>query len=79
MYFLDGVVGADGPEDVTATKVADELLNPMGIEVIEDSIFVSSGTSSRSSPTRTATASTTRTRRSPSGPTVATSTSSPSA
>ncbi|WP_251152795.1 family 16 glycoside hydrolase [Cellulosimicrobium sp. Marseille-Q4280] len=41
VYFLDGVVDADGPEDVTVTKVADELLNPMGIEVIEDSIFVS--------------------------------------
>ncbi|WP_083259509.1 family 16 glycoside hydrolase [Cellulosimicrobium cellulans] len=41
VYFLDGVTTADGPEDVTVTKVADELLNPMGIEVIEDSIFVS--------------------------------------
>ncbi|MBD8078433.1 family 16 glycoside hydrolase [Cellulosimicrobium arenosum] len=41
VFFLDGVVDATGPEDVTATKVADELLNPMGIEVIEDSIFVS--------------------------------------
>lgn len=41
VYFLDGVTTADGPEDVTATKVADELLNPMGIEVVEDSIFVS--------------------------------------
>jgi hypothetical protein len=41
VYFLDGVVEADGPEDVTVTKVADELLNPMGIEVLEDSIFVS--------------------------------------
>ncbi|MGB2556269.1 family 16 glycoside hydrolase [Cellulosimicrobium cellulans] len=41
VYFLDGVTTADGPEDVTATLVADELLNPMGIEVVEDSIFVS--------------------------------------
>ncbi|MBD5784808.1 DUF1080 domain-containing protein [Cellulosimicrobium terreum] len=41
VYLLDGVVDATGPEDVTATKVADELLNPMGIEVIDDSIFVS--------------------------------------
>jgi len=41
VYFLDGVVDAKGPEDVTATLVADELLNPMGIEVVDDSIFVS--------------------------------------
>ncbi|MFE7404753.1 family 16 glycoside hydrolase [Isoptericola sp. NPDC057559] len=41
VYFLDGVVDAEGPEDVTTTRVADELLNPMGIEVVDDSIFVS--------------------------------------
>ncbi|PYF96783.1 Glucose/arabinose dehydrogenase, beta-propeller fold, partial [Georgenia satyanarayanai] len=41
VFFLDGVLEADGPEDVTVTKVADGLLNPMGIEVIDDSIFVS--------------------------------------
>ncbi|WP_318243629.1 family 16 glycoside hydrolase [Oerskovia gallyi] len=41
VYLLDGVIDATGPEDVTVTKVADKLLNPMGIEVIEDSIFVS--------------------------------------
>ncbi|MCB7135867.1 family 16 glycoside hydrolase [Cellulosimicrobium marinum] len=41
VWFLDGVVDATGPEDVTATKVADELLNPMGIQVLEDSLFVS--------------------------------------
>ncbi|WP_265522348.1 family 16 glycoside hydrolase [Oerskovia flava] len=41
VFLLDGVVEATGPDDVEVTKVATDLLNPMGIEVIEDSIFVS--------------------------------------
>ncbi|MPV49484.1 DUF1080 domain-containing protein [Pseudactinotalea sp. HY160] len=41
VYILEGAQGADGPEDVTAVKVADELFNPMGVAVIGESIFVS--------------------------------------
>src|SRR5699024_11810993 len=41
VYLLEGVQEATGPEDVTATKVAEDLYNPMGVAVIEDSIFVS--------------------------------------
>jgi hypothetical protein len=41
IFFLDGVVEADGPEDVTVTKVADELLNPMGIDFVGDEMYVS--------------------------------------
>lgn len=41
VYLLEGVEEATGPEDVTATKVAEGLYNPMGVAVIEDSIFVS--------------------------------------
>ncbi|WP_234983278.1 bacterial Ig-like domain-containing protein, partial [Demequina sp. NBRC 110053] len=41
VFLVEGAVEADGPEDVTATKVATDLLNPMGVDVIGDSIFVS--------------------------------------
>src|SRR5699024_6687183 len=41
VYILEGVEDATGPEDVTARLVADELFNPMGVAVIDDSIFVS--------------------------------------
>ncbi|MFG6446121.1 family 16 glycoside hydrolase [Microbacterium sp. P07] len=41
VYLLSGAQTADGPEDVTAKKVADGLLNPMGIDVIDDKIYVS--------------------------------------
>ncbi|MFG6503381.1 family 16 glycoside hydrolase [Microbacterium sp. P05] len=41
VYFLKGAQAADGPEDVTAVKVAGGLLNPMGIDVIGDKIYVS--------------------------------------
>ena len=41
IFFLDGVTEAEGPEDVTVTKVATDLLNPMGIDIIGDAIFVS--------------------------------------
>ena len=41
VYLLEGVQDATGPEDVTATLVASELFNPMGVAVIDDSIFVS--------------------------------------
>src|SRR5699024_328558 len=41
MYLLEGAQAATGPEDVTATLIADGLFNPMGVAVIDDSIFVS--------------------------------------
>ena len=41
VYLLDGVQTATGPQDVTYKKVADGLLNPMGIDVIDDKIYVS--------------------------------------
>ncbi|WP_336604043.1 family 16 glycoside hydrolase [Agromyces seonyuensis] len=41
VFLLSGVQEADGPEDVTATKVATGLKNPMGIDIIGDEIFVS--------------------------------------
>ncbi|MEE6297353.1 family 16 glycoside hydrolase, partial [Georgenia wangjunii] len=41
VYILDGAQEADGPEDVTARLVHDKLFNPMGVDVIGDSIFVS--------------------------------------
>ncbi|MEE6283340.1 family 16 glycoside hydrolase, partial [Georgenia sp. MJ170] len=41
VYILDGADEADGPEDVTYRLVHEGLLNPMGVDVIGDSIFVS--------------------------------------
>ncbi|WP_201774078.1 family 16 glycoside hydrolase [Demequina oxidasica] len=41
VFLVEGAGEASGPEDVTATKVATDLLNPMGVDVIGDSIFVS--------------------------------------
>jgi len=41
VFLLDGVVDATGPQDVTATKIATDLLNPMGIDVIDDLVYVS--------------------------------------
>lgn len=40
LFVVEGVVEADGPEDVTVTKVADGLLNPMGVDVVDGSIWV---------------------------------------
>lgn len=40
VFFLDEVTGETSAEQVTATKVATDLLNPMGVAVIDDSIFV---------------------------------------
>src|SRR5699024_1773723 len=41
LYMLEWVQEATWPEDDTATKVAEDLYHPMGVAVIEDSIFVS--------------------------------------
>ncbi|MBD8062644.1 DUF1080 domain-containing protein, partial [Actinomycetaceae bacterium Sa1BUA1] len=41
VYLMDGVQDADGPEDVSYRLVHDGLFNPMGVDVIGDSIFVS--------------------------------------
>ncbi|MCM3661119.1 DUF1080 domain-containing protein [Georgenia satyanarayanai] len=41
VYIIDGVQEADGPEDVSVQLVHDGLFNPMGVDVIGDSIFVS--------------------------------------
>lgn len=41
VYLLDGVQEADGPEDVSYRLVHEGLFNPMGVDVIGDSIFVS--------------------------------------
>lgn len=40
LYLLDGVQTATGPADVTATKVAGGLFNPMGVDVIGDKIYI---------------------------------------
>jgi len=41
VFILDNVTGETSAEDVIATKVATDLLNPMGVDVIGDDIFVS--------------------------------------
>jgi len=41
VFRLEGVTTADGPEDVTWTKVATGLLNPMGVDVVDGAIWVS--------------------------------------
>ena len=41
VFFLDGAQEADGPEDVVANKVATDLKNPMGIDIIADKVYVS--------------------------------------
>ena len=41
VWRLSGVKEANGPEDVTATQIADGLREPMGIKVVEGDIYVS--------------------------------------
>ena len=41
VFILEGAVEATSPADVTATKIATDLLNPMGIDIIGDDIYVS--------------------------------------
>ena len=41
VFVLKGAQAADGPEDVTVVEAAGGLLNPMGIDVIDDKIYVS--------------------------------------
>ena len=41
LYRLTGVKGADSPDDVTPTLVADGLKEPMGIAVVEGEVYVS--------------------------------------
>ncbi len=41
VWRLQGVKGADDPADVTPTKIAGELKEPMGIKVVEGDIYVS--------------------------------------
>lgn len=41
VYLVEGADDADGPEDVTYTKVATDLVTPMGVDVIGTSIWVS--------------------------------------
>ncbi|WP_205859527.1 family 16 glycoside hydrolase [Phycicoccus flavus] len=41
VFRLEGVLEADGPEDVTVTKIAGDLLNPMGMTVVEGTVYVS--------------------------------------
>ena len=41
VFSLANVLGETGPEEVVATKIATGLLNPMGVDVIGDEIFVS--------------------------------------
>ncbi|MFD2793072.1 family 16 glycoside hydrolase [Promicromonospora vindobonensis] len=41
VFLLDNVTGDTSADQVTYEKVATDLLNPMGVAVIEDSIFVS--------------------------------------
>lgn len=41
VFLLDNVVGATSAANVTATRIATGLLNPMGVDVIGDEIFVS--------------------------------------
>ena len=41
VYILDGVVGDTSADEVTVTKVAEDLLNPMGAVVVDGTIYVS--------------------------------------
>ncbi|GAA3850242.1 hypothetical protein GCM10022227_04130 [Streptomyces sedi] len=41
VYLLDNVTGATSPEDVTYTRVAEGLNEPMGIKWVDDSLYVS--------------------------------------
>ncbi|MFW7415334.1 bacterial Ig-like domain-containing protein, partial [Demequina sp. SO4-18] len=41
VFMVEGATTATGPEDVTVIPLATGLLNPMGVDVIGDSIFVS--------------------------------------
>lgn len=41
VFVLEGATTADGPEDVTWTKVATDLLNPMGVDVVDGTLWVS--------------------------------------
>lgn len=41
IFLLSNARTATGPEDVTVEKVATDLFNPMGVAVIDESIFVS--------------------------------------
>ncbi len=41
VFLLDNVIDATGPDEVEVTKVATDLLNPMGVDVIGDKIYVS--------------------------------------
>lgn len=41
VFILDNVTGDTSAEDVTVTKVATDLLNPMGVAVVDGSIYVS--------------------------------------
>ena len=40
LFVLDQVTGDTSAEEVTATRIATDLFNPMGVAVIDDSIFV---------------------------------------
>jgi hypothetical protein len=41
VYILDNVTGDTGPGQVTTTKVADELREPMGLAYVDGSLYVS--------------------------------------
>ena len=41
LFAVDGVVGADGPEDVTYTKLATDLVTPMGVTAVDGTVYVS--------------------------------------
>ncbi|WP_380166671.1 CBM35 domain-containing protein [Jannaschia sp. R86511] len=41
VFLLEDVADAEGPDDVTYTKIATDLVTPMGVDVIGDSIWVS--------------------------------------
>src|SRR5690606_31449281 len=41
VFLLDNVTGETSKDEVTVEKVATDLFNPMGIAIIDDSIFVS--------------------------------------
>nr|WP_274387836.1 family 16 glycoside hydrolase [Salsipaludibacter albus] len=41
LYVLDNVTGVTSADQVTVTKLADDLLNPMGVAVVDGTIYVS--------------------------------------
>ncbi|EHR61068.1 family 16 glycoside hydrolase [Saccharomonospora cyanea] len=41
VYLLDNVTGDTGPEEVTVTRVAEGLKEPMGLKVVDGTIYVS--------------------------------------